>query len=108
MHSLVMSTHSYNFPMTSFNNNNGSRYTIVDLCSTSFLYSNIMSVCVVAIVYPTYHILALCKLLHVCHHQMDELTPTDKLSPLALAIMSQIGSTATTGWNCFQLRVSSS
>ena len=34
---------------------------------------------------------------HVSHHQMDELTPTDKLSPLALAIMSQIGSTATTG-----------
>ena len=32
------------------------------------------------------------------HHQMDELTPTDKLSPLALAIMSQIGSTATTGF----------
>ena len=28
---------------------------------------------------------------------MDELTPTDKLSPLALAIMSQIGSTAKTG-----------
>ena len=34
----------------------------------------------------------------VSHHQMDELTPTDKLSPLALVIMSQIGSTATTGF----------
>ena len=34
----------------------------------------------------------------VFHHQMDELTPTDKLSPLALAIMSQIGSAATTGF----------
>ena len=32
---------------------------------------------------------------------MDELTPTDKLSPLALAIMSQIGSSATTGLKSF-------
>ena len=60
MHSLVMSPYSHNFLMTSFNNNNGSRFTIVDLCSTWFLDSNII-LCVVATVYPTYHILALCK-----------------------------------------------
>ena len=31
------------------------------------------------------------------HTQMDDLTPTDKLSPMGLAVMSQLGSLATSG-----------
>ena len=37
---------------------------------------------------------------HYTHVQMDKLSPTDKLSPMALAVMSQLGSLATTGLIC--------
>ena len=50
---------------------------------------------------PYHTVLLYCMILLLVSHytltQMDDLMPTDKLSPMGLAVMSQLGSLATSG-----------